>query len=70
MSDVYPVPFSGDYPDRDPQPAHDGLPDLQRRPIAIMLGTIGGYSISWPNELAAPRPSPGRGTACCSSRRR
>jgi len=27
-------------------------------PIAIVLGTIGGYSISWANELAASRRSP------------
>ena len=38
-------------------------------PIAIVLGTIGGYSISWAKELAAPRRSPRAAPACCSSRR-
>jgi len=49
MSDVYQVP---------PQPVHHGLPDRHRDPDAIVLGTIGGYSISWANELAASRRSP------------
>src|SRR5262249_58198429 len=47
MNDAYPVRFSVDYPDRDLNRVSTGFRIFAVIPIAILLGTIGGYSARW-----------------------
>ena len=47
MNDAYPVQFSVDYPDRDLNRVTTGFRIFTVIPIAIVLGTIGGYSARW-----------------------
>ncbi len=47
MNDVYPVGFSVDYPDRDLDRLTTAFRIFTIIPIAIVLGTIGGYSTTW-----------------------
>ena len=47
MNDVHPVGFSVDYPDRDLNRLTTALRIFTIIPIAIVLGTIGGYSTTW-----------------------
>jgi hypothetical protein len=47
MDDAYPVRFSVDYPDRDLNRLTTGLRIFTVIPIAILLGTIEGYSGQW-----------------------
>jgi hypothetical protein len=49
MNDAYPVQFSVDYPDRDLDRLTTGLRIFTVIPIAIVLGTIGGFGASWSN---------------------
>jgi hypothetical protein len=49
MNDAYPVRFSVDYPDRDLNRVTSAFRIFTVIPIAIVLGTIGGYSTSWVN---------------------
>jgi hypothetical protein len=49
MNDVYPVRFSVDYPDRDLNRVTTAFRIFTVIPIAIVLATIGGYSVSWAN---------------------
>jgi hypothetical protein len=51
--DAYPVRFSVDYPDRDLDRLTSALRIFTVIPIAIVLGTIGGYSASWANGTGA-----------------
>jgi hypothetical protein len=51
--DAYPVRFSVDYPDRDLDRLSSALRIFTVIPIAIVLGTIGGYSASWANGTGA-----------------
>jgi hypothetical protein len=44
MDDAYPVRFSVDYPDRDLDRISTGFRIFTAIPIAILLGTIGGYT--------------------------
>jgi uncharacterized protein DUF4389 len=46
-STAYPVQFSVDYPDRDLDRVSTGFRIFTVIPIAILLGTIGGYSARW-----------------------
>jgi hypothetical protein len=47
MNDAHPVRFSVDYPDRDLNRVSTGFRIFAVIPIAIVLGTIGGYSARW-----------------------
>jgi Domain of unknown function (DUF4389) len=47
MDDVYPVRFSVDYPDRPLDRLTTAFRIFTVIPIAIVLGTIGGYSTTW-----------------------
>jgi hypothetical protein len=47
MNDAYPVRFSVDYPDRELNRLTTGFRIFTVIPIAIVLGTIGGYSSTW-----------------------
>jgi hypothetical protein len=47
MNDAYRVQLSVDYPDRDLNRLTTGLRIFTVIPIAIVLGTIGGYSGQW-----------------------
>ena len=47
MNDAYPVGFSVDYPERDPDRLTTAFRIFTIIPIAIVLGTIGGYSTTW-----------------------
>src|SRR5205823_1150129 len=47
MNDAYPVRFSVDYPDRQLNRLTTGFRIFTVIPIAIVLGTIGGYSARW-----------------------
>jgi hypothetical protein len=47
MNDTYPVRFAVDYPDRDLDRLTTGFRILTVIPIAIVIGTIGGYSGQW-----------------------
>ena len=47
MNDAYPVRFSVDYPDRELNRLTTGFRIFTVIPIAIVLGTIGGYSGTW-----------------------
>src|SRR5262249_26802798 len=47
MDDAYPVRFSVDYPDRDLNRVTTGFRIFTVIPIAIVIGTIGGYSARW-----------------------
>jgi hypothetical protein len=47
MNDAYPVRFSVDYPDRELNRLTTGFRIFAVIPIAIVLGTIGGYSSTW-----------------------
>ena len=47
MNDVHPVRFSVDYPDRDLNRVSTGFRIFTVIPIAIVIGTIGGYSARW-----------------------
>ena len=49
MSQSFPVRFAVDYPDRDLNRLTTALRIFTVIPIAIVLGTIGGYSTSWVN---------------------
>src|SRR5437588_2676186 len=49
VNDAYPVRFSVDYPDRDLNRVTTAFRIFTVIPIAIVLGTIGGYSSSWVN---------------------
>jgi hypothetical protein len=49
MNDAYPVRFSVDYPDRELDRLSTAFRIFTVIPIAIVLGTIGGYSTSWVN---------------------
>src|SRR5213596_2461088 len=46
-ADQYPVRYSVDYPDRELNRLTTGFRIFTVIPIAIVLGTIGGYSSSW-----------------------
>jgi hypothetical protein len=48
----YPVAFGVDYPDRDLNRLTTGLRIFTVIPIAILLGTIGGYSARWGTSTA------------------
>ena len=47
MNDAYPVRFSVDYPDRPLDRLTTAFRIFTVIPIAIVLGTIGGYSTTW-----------------------
>jgi hypothetical protein len=47
MNDAYPVRFSVDYPDRELNRLTTAFRIFTVIPIAIVLGTIGGYSSTW-----------------------
>jgi hypothetical protein len=47
MNDAYPLRFSVDYPDRDLNRLTTALRIFTAIPIAIVLGSIGGYSSTW-----------------------
>ena len=47
MDDAYPVQFSVDYPDRPLDRLTTAFRIFTVIPIAIVLGTIGGYSTTW-----------------------
>jgi hypothetical protein len=47
MNDAYPVRFSVDYPDRELNRLTTGFRIFIVIPIAIVLGSIGGYSSTW-----------------------
>jgi hypothetical protein len=47
MSDAYPVQFSVDYPDRPLNRLSTGFRIFAVIPIAILLGTLGGYGGEW-----------------------
>jgi Domain of unknown function (DUF4389) len=47
MNDAYPVRFSVDFPDRDLNRLTSAFRIFTVIPIAIVLGTIGGYSARW-----------------------
>jgi hypothetical protein len=47
MDDAYPVRFSVDYPDRPLDRLTTAFRIFTVIPIAIVLGTIGGYSTTW-----------------------
>src|SRR6267143_458341 len=47
MNDTHPVAFSVDYPDRALNRLTTALRIFTAIPIAIVLGTIGGYSATW-----------------------
>jgi|SRR2546423_268924 len=49
MNDAHPVRFAVDYPDRDLNRLTTAFRILTAIPIAIVLATIGGYSVSWAN---------------------
>jgi hypothetical protein len=70
MDDDYPVGLSIDYPERDLNRLTSALRIFTLIPIAIALGTIGGYSTQWGAlAAAAPRRSRCAAPACCSCRR-
>src|SRR5205085_12216795 len=48
-NDAHPVRFAVDYPDRDLNRLTTAFRILTAIPIAIVLATIGGYSVSWAN---------------------
>src|SRR2546423_5286508 len=52
MNDAYPVLFSVDFPDRDLNRLTTAFRILTVIPIAIVLGTIGGYSGRWGTSTA------------------
>ena len=47
MNDAYPVRLSGDYPDRELNRLTTAFRIFTVIPIAIVIGTIGGYSAGW-----------------------
>jgi hypothetical protein len=47
MNDAYPVAYSVDYPDRDLNRVSTAFRIFAVIPIAIVLGTIGGYTGTW-----------------------
>jgi hypothetical protein len=47
MNDAYPVAYSVDYPDRDLNRVSTAFRSFAVIPIAIVLGTIGGYTGTW-----------------------
>jgi hypothetical protein len=53
MNDAHPVRFSVDYADRDLNRLTTAFRIFTVIPIAIVLGTIGGYSTSWVNGHGA-----------------
>jgi len=53
MNDAYPVRFSVDFPDRDLHRLTTAFRIFTAIPIAIVLGTIGGYSARWGGGSAA-----------------
>jgi Domain of unknown function (DUF4389) len=52
MDDAHPVRFSVDYPDRDLNRLTTAFRIFTVIPIAIVLGTISGYSGQWGSETA------------------
>src|SRR5690349_13788495 len=52
MNDAHPVRFSVDYPDRDLNRVSTGSRIFAVIPIALVLGTIGGYSGRWGTSTA------------------
>src|SRR5437764_7603884 len=52
MNDTYPVRFAVDYPDRDLNRLTTAFRIFTAIPIAIVLGTIGGYSARWGTSTA------------------
>jgi hypothetical protein len=55
MNGTYPVQFSVDYPDRELDRLTTGLRIFTVIPIAIVLGTIGGFSASLGSETSNPQ---------------
>src|SRR5438270_9533991 len=47
MNDAYPVRFTVDYPDRELNRLTPGFRIFTVIPIAIVIGTVGGYSAGW-----------------------
>jgi hypothetical protein len=52
MNDAYPVRFAVDFPDRDLNRLTTAFRIFTVIPIAIVLGTIGGYSARWGTSTA------------------
>jgi hypothetical protein len=71
MNDDYPVRFSVDYPDRPLNRLSTAFRIFTVIPIAIVLGSIGGYAGGGGgyDTAATPRRSPSAAPACCSCRR-
>ena len=67
MNEDHPVRFSVDYPDRLLNRVSTGFRIFAVIPIAIVLGTIGGYSGTTAGA-ATPRPSRSVARACWSCR--
>jgi hypothetical protein len=55
MNGTYPVQFSVDYPDRELDRLTTGFRIFTVIPIAIVLGTIGGFSASLGSETSNPQ---------------
>jgi Domain of unknown function (DUF4389) len=55
MNGTYPVQFSVDYPDRELDRLATGFRIFTVIPVAIVLGTIGGFSASLGSETSNPQ---------------
>jgi hypothetical protein len=55
MNGTYPVQFSVDYPDRELDRLTTGFRIFTVIPIAVVLGTIGGFSASLGSETSSPQ---------------
>ena len=69
MNGAYPVRFSVQDPDRDLDWLTTAFRIFTVIPIAIVLGTIGGYSTSWVNGTGNTTTIAVGAPASCSSRR-
>ena len=70
MNEEHPVRFSVEYPDRPLNRLSTAFRIFTLIPIAIVLGSIGGYAAAAATTTAArPRRSSSAAPACCSCRR-
>ena len=69
MPPAYPVTFSADYPDRPLDRVSTAFRIFTVIPIAIVLGSIGGYTGSWDADGPTRRRSRSAAPDCCSCRR-
>jgi hypothetical protein len=68
MNGAYPVTFSIGYPDRDLDRLTTGFRIFPAIPIAILLGSIGGYSARWATAPLGWQRSRSAAPDCCSHR--